>query len=121
KVSIIVDEVRDESKKEQMAIIFFDIQNIRGQGYDGASNMHGGFNGLQALILNDCRYAYYVHCFPHRLQLVLVAAAREVVEVHQFFKDLSNIVNITSVFSKRHDELQKAQVAEITRLYPSMS
>ncbi|KAH1064725.1 hypothetical protein J1N35_029712 [Gossypium stocksii] len=94
----------------------FDIQNIRGQGYDGVSNMHGEFNGLQALILNDCQYVYYVHCFAHRLQLALVATTREVVEVHQFFKDLSDIVNIASSSSKRHDELQKAQAAEITRL-----
>ncbi|XP_016755358.1 uncharacterized protein [Gossypium hirsutum] len=49
-------------------------------------------------------------------QLALVAAAREVVEVHQFFKDLSDIVNIASASSKRHDELQKAQAAEIFRL-----
>ncbi|KAK8348749.1 hypothetical protein V6Z11_A06G100600 [Gossypium hirsutum] len=120
KFSIIMDEERDESKKEQMAIILrffdkqrqnmifnvllqhsFDIQNIRGQGYDGASNMRGEFNGLQALILNDCRYAYYL---------------REVVEVHQFFKDLSDIVNIASTSSKRHNELQKAQAAEISHL-----
>ena len=51
-----------------------DIQNIRGQGYDGASNMRGEWNGLQALFLNDCPYAYYIHCFAHRLQLALVAA-----------------------------------------------
>jgi hypothetical protein len=38
-----------------------DIQNIRGQGYDGASNMQGGWNGLQALVSNDCPYAYYIH------------------------------------------------------------
>jgi hypothetical protein len=42
-----------------------DIQNIHGQGYDGASNMHGGWKELQALFLNDCLYAYYVHCFAH--------------------------------------------------------
>ncbi|KAH1056689.1 hypothetical protein J1N35_034754, partial [Gossypium stocksii] len=78
--------------------------------------MRGEFNGLQALILNDCRYAYYVYCFAYRLQLALVVVAREVVEVHQFFKDLSNIVNIASASSKRHDELQKAQATEITRL-----
>ncbi|KAH1056472.1 hypothetical protein J1N35_034537 [Gossypium stocksii] len=94
----------------------FDIQNIRGQGYDGASNMRGEFNSLQALILNNCRYAYYVQYFAHCLQLVLVAAAREVIEVLQFFKDLSNIVNIASASSKRHDELQKAEAVEITRL-----
>jgi hypothetical protein len=45
------------------------IENIRGQGYDGASNMQGGWNGLQALVSNDCPYAYYIHCFAHRLQL----------------------------------------------------
>ena len=106
KFYIIVDEARDESKREQMALIlrfvdnegclkerFFDIvhvedtsaltlkneisavlarhnlniQNIYGQGYDGASNMRGEWNGLQALFLNYCPYAYYVHCMAHRL------------------------------------------------------
>ncbi|XP_040931862.1 uncharacterized protein [Gossypium hirsutum] len=78
KFRIIVDEVTDESKKEQMAII---LRFVDKQG-----------------------------------QLALVVAAREVVEVHQFFKDLSDIVNIASASSKRHDELQKAQAAEISRL-----
>ena len=30
-----------------------DIQDIRGQGYDGASNMRGEWNGLKALVSND--------------------------------------------------------------------
>jgi hypothetical protein len=38
-----------------------DVQNIRGQGYDNASNMRGKWNGLQVLLINDCPYAYYVH------------------------------------------------------------
>ena len=38
------------------------IENIQGQGYDGASNMCGEWNGLQALFLKDCPYAYYIHC-----------------------------------------------------------
>ena len=53
------------------------IQNMRGQGYDGASNMCGEWNGLQALFLKKCLFAYYVHCFAHRLQLALVAAAKD--------------------------------------------
>ena len=87
KFCIIIDEARDESKREQMSVVltfvdkegfirepFFDlvhvqdtsssnlkkkvcnvlsqhnlsIQNLRGQGYDGASNMCGEWNGLQA-------------------------------------------------------------------------
>ncbi|XP_073030628.1 uncharacterized protein [Primulina eburnea] len=48
------------------------IHNMRGQGYDGASNMRGSWNGLQALFLKDCSCAYYVHCFAHQLQLALL-------------------------------------------------
>ncbi|KAG7943691.1 hypothetical protein I3843_15G055900, partial [Carya illinoinensis] len=152
---IVVDEARDESKREQMAIILrfvdvdgfiqerffdlvhvkdtsaltlkneisavfsrhcFDIQNIRGQGYDGASNMRGEWNGLQALFLKDCPYAYYVHCFAHRLQLALVAASREVVSVHEFFSNLNFIINVVGASCKRHDELQAAQATHIAHM-----
>jgi hypothetical protein len=49
---------------------------MRGQGYGGASNIRGALNGLKALFLKDCPYAYYVHCFAHRQQLALLVAAR---------------------------------------------
>ena len=49
------------------------VENMRGQGYDGASNMSASCNGLQALFLQDCPYAYYVRCVAHRLQLALMA------------------------------------------------
>ena len=71
-----------------------DIQNIRGQGYDGASNIRGEWNGLQALILNDCPYAYYIHCFAHRLQLALVGASKVVVPLNRFFIKLILVINI---------------------------
>ena len=58
------------------------IENIQGQGYDGASNMRGERNGLQALFFKECPYAYYVHCMAHRLQLALVTVSREVKVVH---------------------------------------
>jgi len=103
---LIVDEARDESRREQISLvirfvdrsrfirerfldivhvkdttvstlkeeIFFvlshhnlDVQNIMGQGYDGASNMRGEWNGLQALFINDCPYAYYLHYLAHKL------------------------------------------------------
>ncbi|XP_052203041.1 uncharacterized protein LOC127808506 [Diospyros lotus] len=155
KFCIIVDEARDESKKEQMALVlrfadkdgfikerFFylyhvrdtssmtlkdaiseilshhclDIQNIRGQGYDGASNMHGEWNGLQALFHNECPYAYYVHYFAHRLQLALVAASKEVPSIYQFFQNLNFIINIITVSSKRHDQFQTTQIFEFEHL-----
>nr|XP_043615744.1 zinc finger MYM-type protein 1-like [Erigeron canadensis] len=119
---VMVDESRDESKKEQMAIVLrfvdakgvirerfldtvhventveatlkaslwnrllnqnFDTGKICGQGYDGASNMSGEWNGLQALVRQHSPYAYYIHCFAH---------------------------------SNCHNELQKAKAIEIKEL-----
>lgn len=93
-----------------------DIQNIRGQGYDGASNMRGEWKGLHALFLNDCPYAYYVHYFGHQLQLALVAASREVVFDHEFFTNLNFIINMVGASCKRHDQLQAAQAEKIAHM-----
>jgi hypothetical protein len=43
------------------------LSMVRGQGYDGASNMKGHANGLRKLIMDDCPSAYYVHCFAHQV------------------------------------------------------
>ena len=52
------------------------LLRLRGQGYDGAANMRGEFNGLKSLILRENPYAWYVHCFAHQLQLVIVAVCK---------------------------------------------
>ncbi|XP_058740888.1 uncharacterized protein LOC131613191 [Vicia villosa] len=125
KFYILVDEARDESKKEQMSLQKvcdilslhnLDVSNIRGQGYDGANNMRGEWNDLQALSMKDCAYAYHVHYFTHRLQLALVTAAREVKSIHQFFDKITLIVNSVCSSTKRHDELQASQLEEIEHL-----
>lgn len=123
--SILVDEARDVSVKEQMGIVlryvnvkgiiterfvevihvadtsshclmnavssFLDrhhlsISNLRGQGYDGASNMRGEFNGLKSHILKLNPHAHYIHCFAHKLQLALVSCARNERKLDMFFQ-----------------------------------
>ncbi|KAF8380522.1 hypothetical protein HHK36_028009 [Tetracentron sinense] len=92
------------------------IQNIRGQGYDRASNMRDEWNGLQTFFLKDCPFTYYIHCFAHRLQLTLVAASKEVKNVYHFFSKLTTIVTIVGTSCKRNDELQVVQAEKITHL-----
>ncbi|XP_050256951.1 uncharacterized protein LOC126702324 [Quercus robur] len=155
KFCIIVDEARDESMKEQMAVVFrhvdaegfveecffglihvvdtatltlkkgkysllsqhcLDIQNIQGQGYDGASNMRGIWNGLQALILNNCPYVYYIHCFAHRLQLTLVKALKQVVPISHFFLTLLFLIKIVNASCKRNEQLKVVNANEIACL-----
>ena len=72
------------------------MSRLRGQGYDGASNMHGELNGLKKLVLDDNPHAFYVHCFAQQLQLVVVAVVKGVLAVGDFFCHLNKIVNMVS-------------------------
>ena len=64
-----VDETSAKTLKKGICNVLtrhnLQVENMWGQGYNGASNMRGAWNGLQALFLKDCPYAYYVHCFAH--------------------------------------------------------
>ncbi|XP_053323828.1 zinc finger MYM-type protein 1-like [Spea bombifrons] len=50
---------------------------LRGQTYDGASNMAGKYHGAQALIRQEQPLAIYVHCGAHCTNLVMQAAAHQ--------------------------------------------
>ncbi|CAH9107667.1 unnamed protein product, partial [Cuscuta epithymum] len=70
------------------------LSKVRGQGYDGASNMSGGINGLKQKNLEENKQAHYVHCFAHRLQLVIVSFLKNNGIVGSFFYHLIMIVNV---------------------------
>ncbi|CAK8565647.1 unnamed protein product [Lathyrus sativus] len=82
------------------------VSYICGKWYDGASNMREEWNGLEELFIKDYPYAYYIHCFAHRSQLALVTASRKVFLVHDFFSNLTLIINIVCSSSKRRVEFQ---------------
>ncbi|KAJ1289491.1 hypothetical protein BS78_02G168100 [Paspalum vaginatum] len=142
--SILVDESRDISFKEQMAIIVryvnkkgqlverflgikhvklttsealnrammevlsahgLTIAKIQGQWYDGASNMRGEFNGVQKLIRDENPYAFYIHCFAHQLQLVVVSVSKCCSSMEDFFDYVNMIVSSTSASCKSKDLL----------------
>ncbi|XP_074353056.1 uncharacterized protein LOC141692224 [Apium graveolens] len=144
--TILVDESRDVSIKEQMIVVLYfvnkngciverfigichvqdtsasslklsidsllakhglSISRIRGQGYDGASNMRGQFNGLKSLIIRENESAYYIHCFAHQLQLTLVAIERHNIHVGSLFNMMSNVVNVVGASCKRRDALRE--------------
>ena len=48
------------------------LADMRGQGYDGASNMSSSHSGVQARIREVAPLATYVHCGGHCLNLVIV-------------------------------------------------
>ncbi|CAN0875243.1 Zinc finger MYM-type protein 1 [Linum grandiflorum] len=84
------------------------LHKIRGQGYDGASNISGQYNGLKALFLQECSYAYFVHCFAHILQLTLVASAKDCGPIWKLFSLLDKVINLVKSSPKRTTELLEA-------------
>ncbi|CAL1403229.1 unnamed protein product [Linum trigynum] len=150
--AILVDESRDVSIKEQMAIVLryvdgqgcvverflgvshvsdtravtlkkeiesmlirhgLSLTRIRGQGYDGASNMKGEINGLKTLILEENSSAYYVHCFAHQLQLTLVAVAKNHGDVSCFFTTVGNLLNLVGGSCKRKDTIRESHAVKV--------
>ncbi|KAG2579085.1 hypothetical protein PVAP13_6NG147903 [Panicum virgatum] len=98
-----VDDTSSLSLKEAIEALLvrngLTITQIRGQGYDGASNMKGGIKGLKTLIMKESPSVYYIHCFAHQLQLVLVAVAK----------------GNTDFSCKRHGMLRNAKLEQITK------
>lgn len=66
-------------------------ENLVGQGYDGASVMSGSCSGVQARIKKVAKYAFYVHCNAHCLNLVLVDCVKKVPEAGEFFTLLQQL------------------------------
>ncbi|XP_039121805.1 zinc finger MYM-type protein 1-like [Dioscorea cayenensis subsp. rotundata] len=64
------------------------LSRLRGQGYDGASNM-------------------YIYCFAHQLQLVVVAVAKDNRIVSDFFQYVTMIANVAGASCKRKDQLRQ--------------
>ncbi|KAG5882840.1 hypothetical protein JTB14_022351 [Gonioctena quinquepunctata] len=52
-----------------------DVSNLRGQGYDGSSNMSGQLKGTQVCIAKHYPTALYVHCAAHNLNLTISGAS----------------------------------------------
>ncbi|KAF8090800.1 hypothetical protein N665_0466s0004 [Sinapis alba] len=76
---LLVDKFADVSDKEQMVVI----------------------NDLRSMILKESRSSYYVHCFAHQLQLVVVAVAKKHVEVGEFFDMVHVLLNAIGASCKR--------------------
>ncbi|XP_076953837.1 uncharacterized protein LOC143628038 [Bidens hawaiensis] len=117
-----IAHVKDTSTSTlKQAIVYLLASNqlstdqVRGQGYDGASNMRREFNGLKALILKDNLSTYYIHCFAHQLQLVIVAVAKKHTGVKTFYEYLAMIVNTVSASCKRKDMIREAKKERVEK------
>ena len=71
------------------------LENLRGQVYDGASNMNGAYNGAQAIILREQPLVYYTLCMFHLTNLVAfcISVLPDVRDVLSHVNELGKIAN----------------------------
>jgi hypothetical protein len=78
------------------------IKNLRGQGYDGCATMAGKYTGLQARVKESSPFAYFVHCFCHRLNLVVVDSCTKNVITRNFFGVVEKLYSFIEGSCQRH-------------------
>ena len=76
---------------EFMAAFGMNMNNCVGQGYDGASVMKGHVSGVNVLVQREAPLANYVHCFNHRLNLVVVDVLKNIKKAADFFVILQKL------------------------------
>ena len=85
-----------------------DLNKCRGQGYDGAANMSGKYNGLQVRIKNRVQTADYVHCAAHNLNLVLNDSVSDIKYIREFYTILQELYIFFSESLPRWQKLNSA-------------
>ena len=132
--SIIVDEVTDVCRNEQMSLIIrwtnynykiyeepiglvqlpdtkaqtiysvikdllircsLPLAQCRGQAYDGAANMSGLKNGVQALIKKEDPHILYVYCLAHSLNLCIQHTGELVRNVMDFLYEIIQLIKFS--------------------------
>lgn len=84
--------------------------NCVAQTYDGASVMSGGNRGVQALFREEhAPHAVYIHCYNHRLNLVLVESVKSVKKADNFFSFIQELYMFMSSHTAHELFLQEQQ------------
>ena len=60
----------------QLSQLGLKLEHMRGQGYDGASNMSGKYRGVQARVKELHHLAMYTHCCNHVLNLLICTSSK---------------------------------------------
>ncbi|XP_072391085.1 52 kDa repressor of the inhibitor of the protein kinase-like [Diabrotica undecimpunctata] len=88
-----------------------DLENLVGQGYDGAAVMSGRFKGVRTIIMDKYPRALFVHCVAHTLNLVLGHSC-EIPAIRNCIGTIKSIINFFRQSALR-DGLLKRTADEI--------
>lgn len=99
--------------KDTLLRMKLNIQNCRGQCYDGAANMSGSKTGVAKNILNEEPRALYTHCYCHTLNLRLNDTVRNNNILRDTFDTVHEISKLIK-FSPKRDTVFEELKQEIS-------
>ena len=99
--------------KKELIELGLDLTRCRGQGFDGAGNVAGKYNGAARLFQNEYPLAAFVHCASHRLNLCVAKSCSI-----QMVKNMMNIVKEVSDFFNYSPKRQEALLSMIQETMP---
>lgn len=92
-----------------------DVTKVVAQCYDGANVMSGDFGGMQVVVSRECgRIIPYIHCFNHRLHLVIKEILRTIRDARSFFRSSTNDVQVLQEKPHRQN-LRRKQIEKTNR------
>ena len=86
------------------------VSQCRAQAYDGASNMNGVRNGVQAIFKREEPRALYVHCLAHSLNLCVQDISKVCTLIRNtmdFIRDLIQLIKFSPKRLTMFDSLRK--------------
>jgi len=114
-----------ECIKDVLIRVNLPLSILRGQMYDGASNMSGEYRGCQAIIAQSQPLVLYVHCLAHCMNLVsqaVSAACPAVRDALQVVHELGSLFSQSLTARTRFKEITESEnkpVQQIRTLCPT--
>lgn len=84
-----------------------ELDNLRGQGYDGASVMAGKVTGVSTRMLQHQPRAEYHRCHTHNLNLVMASSCHQVRNIRNLFDSLHSLTWFLGASAKAKAILQR--------------
>ena len=95
------------------------LEKLVAQSYDGAAVMGSDLNGVQAKIREVVPEAIFIHCYAHKLNLVLSQAVSVISECNNFFSVLGSLSSFFSSSTKRTSMLDSIVGKRFPKLAPT--
>ena len=95
--------------KNTLQLHTLDLNNLVGQGYDGASNMSSARVGVSGRMQNEAPRAIYIHCYGHQLNLSAQKSMTQVPSFRNCLGTVQEIYNFIEASPKRHALFKETQ------------